>query len=236
MSFYESVYIARPDISAAQVEALTQSLTAIVEENGGKVAKTEYWGVKSLAYRIKKNRKGHYSLLNLDAPPAALKEMERNMRLSEDIIRYISVRVDQLEEGPSIVMQNKSGRDGRNRDRGGGFSGGAAKKADNSGGNGKTDRHGETGKAQTEAANAPTDAGGPQTEAAGAPAEPGKVQTEGDKPQAETAGAPTDAARPRTEAARPRTEAAGTPTDAGKPQAKSAGGPTATTTEAGTET
>ncbi len=229
MSFYESVYIARPDISAAQVEALTQSLTGIVEENGGKVTKTEYWGVKSLAYRIKKNRKGHYSLLNLDAPPAALKEMERNMRLSEDIIRYMSVRVDQLEEGPSIVMQNKSGRDGRNRDRSGGFRGGAAKKADNSGGNGKTDRHGETGKAQTGAANAPTGAGGPQTEAAGAQAEPGKVQTEGDKPQAETTGAPTDAAKPRT-------EAAGTPTDAGKPQAESAGEPTATTTEAGTET
>ena len=236
MSFYESVYIARPDISAAQVEALTQSLTGIVEENGGKVTKTEYWGVKSLAYRIKKNRKGHYSLLNLDAPPAALKEMERNMRLSEDIIRYMSVRVDQLEEGPSIVMQSKSGRDGRNRDRSGGFRGGAAKKADNSGGNGKTDRHGETGKAQTEAANAPTDAGKPQAETAGAPTdadrpqmEAARTSTDVGKPQAETAGTSTDAGKPQA-------ETAGAPTDAGKPQAETAGAPTATTTEAGTET
>ena len=234
MSFYESVYIARPDISAAQVEALTQSLTGIVEENGGKVTKTEYWGVKSLAYRIKKNRKGHYSLLNLDAPPAALKEMERNMRLSEDIIRYMSVRVDQFEEGPSIVMQSKSGRDGRNRDRG--FRGGAAKKADNSGGNGKTDRHGETGTAQAEAAKAPTDAAKPQAEAAGAP-------TDASKPQAEAAGAPTDASKPQTEAAgaptdagKPQAEAPRTPTDAGKPLAEAAGEPTAATTEAGTET
>lgn len=156
MSFYESVYIARPDISAAQVEALTQSLTGVVEENGGKVTKTEYWGIKSLAYRIKKNRKGHYSLLNLDAPPAALKEMERNMRLSEDIIRYMSVRVDQLEEGPSIVMQNKSGRD-RNRDRNAGFKASAAKKADDAGGNEKADRRTETGGAQTETREAGTE-------------------------------------------------------------------------------
>ena len=190
MSFYESVYIARPDISAAQVEALTQSLTGIVEENGGKVTKTEYWGVKSLAYRIKKNRKGHYSLLNLDAPPAALKEMERNMRLSEDIIRYMSVRVDELEEGPSIVMQNKSSRDGRNR--GAGFRGGAAKKADNSGGSEKADRQGETGKARTEAAKAPTEPGKPRTEADGA-------QPDAGKPQAETAGAPTETTEAGTE-------------------------------------
>ena len=174
MSFYESVYIARPDISAAQVEALTQSLTGIVEENGGKVTKTEYWGVKSLAYRIKKNRKGHYSLLNLDAPPAALKEMERNMRLSEDVIRYMSVRVDQLEEGPSIVMQNKSSRDGRNR--GAGFRGGAAKKADNSGGN--ENRQAANVKARTEADGAQPDAGKPQAETAGAPTETTDAGTE----------------------------------------------------------
>ncbi len=113
MPLYESVYIARPDISAAQVEALTDSLSKILEENGGKVTKNEYWGLKSLAYRIKKNRKGHYSLMNIEAPAAALSEMERNMRLNEDVLRYMSIRVDEHEEGPSVMMQNKGGRDGR---------------------------------------------------------------------------------------------------------------------------
>jgi small subunit ribosomal protein S6 len=111
------VYIARPDISSTQVEALTADMTKIVEDNGGKVTKEEYWGLKSLAYRIKKNRKGHYSLLNIDAPPAALTEMERNMRIHEDILRYMSIRVDEHEEGPSAMMQSKSSRDDRDRDR-----------------------------------------------------------------------------------------------------------------------
>jgi small subunit ribosomal protein S6 len=122
--FYESVYIARPDISATQVEALTQRLTEIVETNGGKVTKNEYWGLKNLAYRIKKNRKGHYSLLNIDAPSDALSELERNMRLSEDVLRYLTVKVDVLDENPSIQM-SRGGRDERGRDRGGrgGFGG-----------------------------------------------------------------------------------------------------------------
>jgi small subunit ribosomal protein S6 len=114
---YESVYIARPDISATQVETLTAVMTKILEENGGKVTKDEYWGLKSLAYRIKKNRKGHYSLLNIDCPAAALTEMERNMRLHEDVLRYMSVRVDEHEEEPSVMMQSKSSRDDRDRDR-----------------------------------------------------------------------------------------------------------------------
>ena len=117
MPLYESVYIARPDISTAQVEVLTADWTKILEENGGKVTKDEYWGLKSLAYRIKKNRKGHYSLMNIDAPPAALAEMERNMRLSEDVLRYMTVRVDEHEEGPSIIMQNRNSRDDRDRGR-----------------------------------------------------------------------------------------------------------------------
>ena len=117
MPLYESVYIARSDISPSQVDALTEQMKKIVEENGGAVAKTEYWGVKTLAYRIKKNRKGHYTLMNLDAPAAALKELERNLRLNEDVVRYMSIRVDELEEGPSIMMQNRSGRS-RDRDRG----------------------------------------------------------------------------------------------------------------------
>ena len=113
MPLYESVYIARPDISATQVETLTEEFSKIIEDNGGKIAKDEYWGLKSLAYRIKKNRKGHYSLMNIDCPAAALSEMERNMRLNEDVIRYMSVRVDEHEEGPSVMMQNKSSRDER---------------------------------------------------------------------------------------------------------------------------
>ena len=117
MPLYESVYIARPDISATQVETLTAVMTKILEENGGKVTKDEYWGLKSLAYRIKKNRKGHYSLLNIDCPAAALTEMERNMRLHEDVLRYMSVRVDEHEEEPSVMMQSKSSRDDRDRDR-----------------------------------------------------------------------------------------------------------------------
>ena len=122
MPYYESVYIARPDFSAAQVEALTESLTGIVTENGGQVTKNEYWGLKNLAYRIKKNRKGHYSLLNIDAPSEAISELERNMRISEDVLRYLTVRVDELEEGPSMMLQSRGSRDrdarGR-RDRGG---------------------------------------------------------------------------------------------------------------------
>ena len=115
MPYYESVFVARPDISAAQVEALTESMKEIVSGNGGAVTKAEYWGLKTLAYRIKKSRKGHYSLLNLDAPAEAIKEMERNLRLNEDIIRFMTVRVDELEEEPSIMMRNKGARDDRPR-------------------------------------------------------------------------------------------------------------------------
>ncbi len=122
MAFYESVYIARPDISAAQVEALTQRLTEIIEAGGGRVTKNEYWGLKNLAYRIKKNRKGHYSLLNIDAPSGAVGEYERNMRLSEDVLRYLTVKVDELDDNPSIMMTRGS-RDDRGRGRGRGFGG-----------------------------------------------------------------------------------------------------------------
>ena len=122
VAFYESVYIARPDISAAQVEALTQRLTEIIETGGGRVTRNEYWGLKNLAYRIKKNRKGHYSLLNIDAPSETVGEFERNMRLSEDVLRYLTVRVDELDENPSVMMTRGS-RDDRGRGRGRGFGG-----------------------------------------------------------------------------------------------------------------
>ena len=118
MPFYENVFIARQDVSSQQVETMTEGFTKLVTDNGGTVAKTEYWGVRGLTYRIKKNRKGHYVLMNLDAPSDAVKELERNMLLHEDIIRHMTVRVEALEEGPSAMMQSRGGRGGRGgRDR-----------------------------------------------------------------------------------------------------------------------
>ena len=101
MPLYENVFIARQDISGAQVEALADSFTQLVGEQGGEVKKREYWGLRNLAYRMNKNRKGHYVLFNIDAPPAAIAELERTMRISEDVLRYLTLRVNQLEEGPS---------------------------------------------------------------------------------------------------------------------------------------
>ena len=117
MALYEHVIIARQDISSAQVEALTAEFSKIIEDNGGTVAKNEYWGLKSLAYKIKKNRKGHYVLLNLDAPHAAVFEMERLERLNEDILRTMTIRVDELEDGESVVVRQRSEKS-RPRDRG----------------------------------------------------------------------------------------------------------------------
>ncbi len=119
MAFYESVFIARQDISSAQVEGLADAFAQIIQDNGGKVTKREYWGLRNLSYRIKKNRKGHYVLFNLDAPPAAVNELERNMRINEDVIRYLTVRVEALEEGPSVIMQNRGRGEERERERGG---------------------------------------------------------------------------------------------------------------------
>jgi small subunit ribosomal protein S6 len=120
MPFYENVFIARQDISATQVEALADALAAVVTEQGGQVTKREYWGLRNLTYRMKKNRKGHYMLFNLDAPPVAVSELERTMRINEDVIRYLTVRVEALEEGPSAVMQNRGRGEERERERGGG--------------------------------------------------------------------------------------------------------------------
>lgn len=126
MPFYENVFIARQDISSTQVEALAETLATIISENGGQVTKREFWGLKNLSYRMKKNRKGHYVLLNIDAPAAAVHEMERNMRISEDVLRYLTIRVEELEEGPSAMLQSRhrdrderDGRGGRDRDRDG---------------------------------------------------------------------------------------------------------------------
>jgi small subunit ribosomal protein S6 len=114
MALYEHVFLARQDLSPQQIEEMTTQFSGVIEGLGGKVANTEYWGVKSLSYRIRKNRKAHFTLLNVDAPPAALAEVERQERLNEDILRYLTIRVDEHEEGPSAMMR-KADRD-RDRD------------------------------------------------------------------------------------------------------------------------
>jgi small subunit ribosomal protein S6 len=122
MPLYEHVVLARQDVSAQQVEELTAQLKGVIEQMGGKVTKLEQWGVKTLSYRMRKNRKAHFTLFNVDAPSTALNEIERQERLNEDVLRYITVRVDEHEEGPSAMMR-KSDRDDRGDrgDRGGGF-------------------------------------------------------------------------------------------------------------------
>jgi small subunit ribosomal protein S6 len=119
MPLYEHVFLARQDASPQQVEELTTQMTGIVEQAGGKVTKTENWGVRSLTYRMNKNRKAHFVLLNIDAPSAVIAEIERQERISEDVIRYLSVRVEEHEEGPSAMMR-KADRDRERDDRGGG--------------------------------------------------------------------------------------------------------------------
>ena len=122
MPLYEHVFLARQDASTQQVEELTVQMTGVVEQAGGKVTKTENWGVRSLTYRMSKNRKAHFVLLNIDAPSAAVAEIERQERISEDVIRYLTVRVEELEEGPSAMMR-KADRDRERDDRGGNFRG-----------------------------------------------------------------------------------------------------------------
>jgi small subunit ribosomal protein S6 len=118
MSLYENIFIARQDISGAQVDTLADTFTELVAANGGEVKKREYWGLRNLAYRMRKNRKGHYILFNIDAPPAVIAELERTMRINEDVIRYLTIRVDALEEGPSVIMQSRGSRDDRRRGSG----------------------------------------------------------------------------------------------------------------------
>jgi small subunit ribosomal protein S6 len=124
MPNYEHVFLARQDVTSQQVEALTAQFKGVIEANGGSVGKTEYWGVKSLQYRIKKNRKAHFTLLNVTAPHAAVAEMERQMTISEDVIRFLTIKVDQLEEGPSAMLRKSDRDDRRDDDRGFGFGGG----------------------------------------------------------------------------------------------------------------
>ncbi|MDG5495038.1 MULTISPECIES: 30S ribosomal protein S6 [Azospirillaceae] len=110
MALYETILICRQDISSAQVESLTETFSNILKEQGGSVVKTEQWGLKTLTYRIKKNRKGHYVYLGLDAPAAAVAEMERNMSINEDVLRYMTVKVEKIEEGQTAMLANKGER------------------------------------------------------------------------------------------------------------------------------
>ena len=118
MPLYEHVFLARQDVTTQQVETMVETYKGVLEANGGKVEKIEMWGVKSLAYRIKKNRKAHFTLLNIDAPPAALTEMERQMQISEDVLRFMTVRVEQLESEPSAMMQKRDRDDRKDHERG----------------------------------------------------------------------------------------------------------------------
>jgi len=120
MPLYEHVFLARQDVTAQQVEELSAQYKGVIEKNDGKiVGDPEYWGVKTLTFRIKKNRKAHFAMLRIDAPPAAVVEMERQERINEDIIRFLTVRVDQHEEGPSIMLQKRDRDERRSRrDRG----------------------------------------------------------------------------------------------------------------------
>lgn len=118
MALYEHVFLARQDVSAQQVEGLVEHFKGILEENGGKVGRVENWGLKSLTYRMNKNRKAHYALMDIDAPSAAVKEMERQMRIHEDILRYMTIRVEAHEEGASAMMQKRDDRPRRGDDRG----------------------------------------------------------------------------------------------------------------------
>ena len=144
MPLYEHVYLARQDVSAQQVEELTAQFKGVIEQMGGTVAKTEYWGVKSLTFRMRKNRKAHFTLMNIDGPPAALTEIERQERINEDILRYLTVRVDEHEEGPSAMMRKADRdreRDERRGERGGRF----GRDRDDDGGGGRFGRDDEGG-------------------------------------------------------------------------------------------
>lgn len=117
MAFYETVFIARPDLSPAQVEALATQYTDIISQGGGEVAKTEFCGLRNLAYKINKNKKGHYVLFNIAGPAAAVHEMERQMRLSEDVMRYMTINVEELDSNPSALMQSRQTRERRHDNR-----------------------------------------------------------------------------------------------------------------------
>jgi small subunit ribosomal protein S6 len=117
MPLYEHVFLARQDVTSQQVEQMVDTFKDVIEAGGGSVVKIEMWGVKSLAYRLQKNRKAHFTLLGIDAPPAAVAEMERQMGISEDILRFLTLKVEEIEEGPSMMMQKRDRDDRKDRER-----------------------------------------------------------------------------------------------------------------------
>jgi small subunit ribosomal protein S6 len=130
MPYYEHVLIARPEISPQQVDALVEDITKTIQDLGGHVGKTEYWGLRNLTYRIRKNRKGHYALINIDAPAPAVHELERRLRINEDVMRFKTIRVDELDEEPSPILarrdreeRRRARREGREGDDGGDMTG-----------------------------------------------------------------------------------------------------------------
>ena len=133
MPLYEHIFMARQDVTPQQVEAMVDQYKGVIEQNGGSVDKTEMWGVKSLAYRIKKNRKAHFTMFNLNAPAPAVAEMERQMRINEDILRFMTIKVEELETEPSVMMQKRDRDERKDRERrerdGGGFEGGEGEEA-----------------------------------------------------------------------------------------------------------
>ena len=117
MPLYEHIFMSRQDVSAQQVETMTDQYKSVIEQAGGRITKIEYWGLKSLAFRIKKNRKAHFALMNIDCAPAGVQEMERQMAISEYVLRFITIKVDALEEGPSAMMQRREKEERRERER-----------------------------------------------------------------------------------------------------------------------
>ncbi len=173
MPLYESTLIARPDISGQQVDGLSEQFQEIVRDKGGEVAKTEYWGLRSLTYKIKKNRKGHYLHMQIDAPAEAIAEMERNMRINEDVMRYLTIRVDALDPEPSVVMASKGSRDSRGR--------GEYRSRDGERGEGRRDGPRDAPR-QEAAADSP----------AAEPEKPAAAADDGDKSDAESVAETTD--------------------------------------------
>ncbi|MCC2651009.1 MAG: ribosomal protein [Microvirga sp.] len=117
MPLYEHIFMARQDVTPQQVETMVDQYKGVIEQNGGTVDKTEMWGVKSLAYRIKKNRKAHFTMFNLNAPAPAVAEMERQMRINEDILRFMTIKVEELETEPSVMMQKRDRDERKDRER-----------------------------------------------------------------------------------------------------------------------
>ena len=147
MRLYESVFIARQDVSTTQVENLTKEFSAIIESGGGKIHKHEYWGLRTLAYRVKKNRKGHYVMLNLETTPETLAEYERIMGLNEDVLRFMNITIDEVLEDPSIMMQAAKSERGGRSDRSDRLSSGR-----------NVEDHDETADSASDAAEEPTSA------------------------------------------------------------------------------